>query len=95
MVGSARDVFVAMFNGCSIACGSVDDASAINAADEIFRRRTECDYTPQQLERLAAVLIRYGRDAEAETLSHYSSQQRAAQFLAQSVGYQRPAKHPR
>ena len=85
------DQFVVTLQGELVSCDSLDDAVAVKTANDILRDRTDSDFTPRELDRLAAVLMRYGRDAEAETLSHYSSQQRAAQFLAKTVGYERPA----
>jgi hypothetical protein len=87
------DLFVANLQGELVSCDSLDDAVAVKTANDILRYRTDCDFTPRELDRLAGVLIRYGRDADAETLSHYSSRQRAALFLRHSVGYERPAHH--
>ena len=93
MSATERDVFIAFFKGRSIVCDSVDDAVAVKTADEILAERTENEYTPREFAKLGEVLIRYGRDAEAEALTRYGSQRRAAKFLAKSVGHERPAHH--
>jgi hypothetical protein len=89
----SHDLFVVNLGGALIYCESLDDAVAVRTANDVLSLHTESDYTPRELDRLAGVLNRYGHDAEAETLSHLSGQQRAAAFLAKAVGYERPPHH--
>ena len=86
-------LFVVHFQSELISCDSPDDAIAITTANDILRGRIEREFTPEKLNRLAGVLIRYGRDAEAETLSHFSSEQRAAQLFSTPLSYRRAAQH--
>jgi hypothetical protein len=87
------DLFVVNLQGVLVSCDSLDDAVAVKTANDVLRWQSAGDFTPRELDRFAGVLIRYGRDAEAETLSHLSCRMRAALFLANSVGYERPAHH--
>jgi hypothetical protein len=92
-INDAPDMFVVDFHGGSIACNSLDDAVAIKNANNILERHAENEYSPRELDRLANVLIRYGQDAAAETLSHISCRIRAAHFLVDRMGYAPPAHH--
>jgi hypothetical protein len=92
-IDDAPDLFTVDFQGSLIACNSLDDAVAVKNANSILDNQTENEYSPRELDRLANVLIRYGQDAAAETLSHISCRMRAAHFLVDRMGYAPPAHH--
>ena len=82
------DVFLVPLNGRSVECTSIEDAIAIKTADDLLRDGDAC--TPSELHRLAGILTRYGCRPEAEKLSSRASRIRAAQFLKETIGYERP-----
>jgi hypothetical protein len=82
------DIFLAPLDGQTVECTSIEDAVAIKTADGLLRNGDTC--TESELRRLAGILIRYGRQHEAERLSNRVSRIRAAQFLEETIGYQRP-----
>jgi hypothetical protein len=66
-VAAERDVFLASFQGELIECATILDAVAVKTADSILAGRFTAS-RPRQLERLAAVMSRYGRPGAADSL---------------------------
>jgi hypothetical protein len=72
-------VFEVPLQGRIVECVSADDALDIKAADLTLANPD--DVRPGELERLAGVLLRYGRDHAAEKLNERARRLRAVQFL--------------
>jgi hypothetical protein len=85
------DIFRAHITGRPVDCTTLADAVAINLADAVLTGRVTCSAV--ELEQLADMLARYDCPGEAETVRNRASRARAAQFLTQSVGYER-SPHP-
>jgi len=76
-------VFEAQLQGRIVECVSADDALDIKAADLTLANPD--DVRPDELERLAGVLLRYGCDPAAEQLNERARRLRAVQFLIDAV----------
>jgi hypothetical protein len=85
---SNGDVFLAAIGGRRVECLTLEDAIAVKSADVLIRTGEACSLA--DLERLIAVLTRYGCTEAATRLSQQLVRQRAAEFLRNSVAYQRP-----
>jgi hypothetical protein len=83
------DTFLAPLQGRLVACQSIEDAVAVKTADALLRNGD--NGTAAELQRLAGILVRYDCHDEAERLAHRVSRLRAAQFLNDTTGYQRPS----
>ncbi len=84
------DVFLAPLVGQLVECLSVEDAVAVKNAHRVLTDSDDRSLSSLQLGRLAAVLKRYGRNAEAEELRRRASRLRAEQILKKAVGYESP-----
>lgn len=84
------DSFIVAFQGALVECQSLEDAIAVKTAHGILADRTEYDFAPRELDRLAEVLIDYKLAEAGETLIRMGAKLRAAQFLVQKVGYLPP-----
>jgi hypothetical protein len=80
------DVFIAEFQHEFIECTSIDDAVALMTADTYLQSDSAQDCTPQELDQLIDVLVRYGQDDSAAAFRRMSSQIRAAGFLKANWG---------
>jgi hypothetical protein len=68
MQASDEEIFSIMLNGQAVECGSLEDAVAVKTAADILHGDDPTPYLPVQLERLAAVLVRYGQRRTAAML---------------------------
>jgi hypothetical protein len=82
------DVFLAAIGGRRVECRTLDDAIGVKSADVLIRTGEACSLA--ELERLIAILKRYGCTEAASRLSQQRVRQHAAEFLSNSVGYRRP-----
>jgi hypothetical protein len=79
-----RNSFVAVFQGRSIECDSLEDADALKTASDLIAVDAPPDLGPRQIDRLAEVLQRYNLHAAAYRLSHLAGRVRAMQCLLTS-----------
>jgi len=84
------DTFIVSFQGELIEAHSLQDALAIKAAGHVLNSETEAHYSPREVERAGEALARYGFNEASEALHRVALKMRAAQFLHDSVGYERP-----
>jgi hypothetical protein len=82
------DIFLAAVQGRRVECRTVEDAIAIKTADAHLRNGAPCPQ--QELQRLIQVLTRYKCTDAAAALSQRLPRRRAAEFLTNSSGRQRP-----
>jgi hypothetical protein len=87
---SNGDVFLAAIGGRRVECLTLEDAIGVKSADVLIRTGEVCSLA--ELERLSAILTRYGCTEAASRLSQQLARQHAAEFLSNSVGYRRPAR---
>jgi hypothetical protein len=87
---SNGDVFLAAIGGRRVECLTLEDAIGVKSADVLIRTGEVCSLA--ELERLIAILTRYGCTEAASRLSQQLVRQHAAEFLSNSVGYRRPAR---
>jgi len=80
--------FAANLQGYAVECITVEDAIAVIRADGVLSDREVSK--PMELDRLAAVLTRYGHVRFAEALSHRAVRLRAAEFLLGMAGCEVP-----
>jgi hypothetical protein len=80
--------FGASLQGYAVECTTVEDAIAVIRADAVLREKEACK--PAELDRLAAVVLRYGHHRFAEALSNRAVRLRAAEFLLNMTGYEFP-----
>jgi hypothetical protein len=78
-------VFEAPLLGRKAECVSADDALDVRAADLILSEQNPDGTKPEELERLAAVLMKYRRDRAAEKLNERAQRRRATQFLVEAL----------
>jgi hypothetical protein len=82
-VGGPPDAYMASLQGKEIECVSLQDATSMRIADALLSGASGYeDFTPSDLERLAAVLFRYGRDNAANRLNSRAARMRAAYLLS-------------
>ena len=72
------ETFQVSLEGWMVECDSIEDAVAVRNAESILATRNHAGYTPAELERLAALLVRYGRKSAAVHLRRCAKQQCAA-----------------
>jgi hypothetical protein len=87
---SDGDVFLAAIGGRRVECRTIEDAIGVKSADVLIRTGEACSLA--ELERLIAILKRYGCTEAASRLSQQRVRQHAAEFLSNSVGYRRPMR---
>jgi hypothetical protein len=75
------ETFHVPLEGFIVECESVADAVAVKNADEVLSDRGLSSYAPVELDRLADVLTRYGRQSAANVLRSEAQRRRAAAFL--------------
>jgi hypothetical protein len=80
--------FAASLQGYAVECMTVEDAIAVIRADAVLRDKEVCK--PAELDRLAAIVTRYGHPRFAEALSNRAVRLRAAEFLLNMTGYEIP-----
>jgi hypothetical protein len=85
------DIFRIPLEGWIVECESVEDAIAVTNANAILSNQSTFAYAPADLEQLADVLLRYGRQTAVDTLKRLASRMRAAAFLKDSIGYETPS----
>ena len=69
-VSTASDrLFVVRFLGQTVACEHPAHAAAVQRASDIFSGLDTTEYSPEELDQLTAVLIRYGHSKPAEVLA--------------------------
>lgn len=88
MKPDASETFAASLQGYAVECTTVEDAMAVIRADAVLRDKEVCG--PVELDRLAAVVTRYGYPQFAETLSGRAIQLRTAEFLLNVTGHEIP-----
>jgi len=96
-VTAGAEAYSATLQGKEIESVSLQDATSVRIAEAIL---TEIggyqDFTSSDLERLAAVLFRYGRDAAASRLNNCAARMRAAFLSSQALSCRSFAsRHPR
>jgi hypothetical protein len=64
-----KGVFSATLGGLVVRCDTEDDAAAIQRAANILHRIDQADYSPQEINRLARTLRRYGHARAARVLA--------------------------
>jgi hypothetical protein len=79
------DRFVVLLQGRAVECLSLEDAAAIKMADGLLADGDSHIYSSDELDRIAGVLLRYGRQQAAETLAQRASRLRAAKFLNDGI----------
>jgi len=67
-VGDSDLEFRLKLCGHVVECATLEDAVAVKSADDILRGDDPTPYRPEQLQRLADVLVRYGHRQAASTL---------------------------
>jgi len=67
-VGDPDFIFRLKLCGHVVECATLEDAVAVKSADDILRGDDPTPYRPEQLQRLADVLMRYGHRQAASTL---------------------------
>jgi hypothetical protein len=90
IVADVEDNLVVEFQGELIECNSLADAIAVKMAGDALDEGVACHVSTAEFDRLANVLIRYGRLVDAERLIHLGSRMRAMEFLVGNTGNQRP-----
>jgi hypothetical protein len=79
------DPYSASLQGKLVDCISLQDATAFKIADAILGDESGYeDFTPTDLERIAGVLLRYGRDEAARSLNSRAARIRAARYLSEA-----------
>jgi len=68
MQASDEEIFSIMLNGQAVECGSLEDAVAVKTAADILCGADPTRYLPEQLRRLADVLLHYGQGHAAAML---------------------------
>jgi hypothetical protein len=79
---TGSDAFIVAFEGRLVECVSLDDAIAIKQSGAILSQGAPHDFSAAELNRLAGVLARYGKEKSAERISQLASYARAMRFLA-------------
>ena len=69
-VSTASDrLFVVRFLGQTVACEHPAHAAAVQRASDIFSGLDTADYSPDELDLLADILVRYGHSKPAKVLA--------------------------
>ncbi len=91
---SSADTFAVALEGELVHCDCMNDAVAIKNANHVLSNHAEHHYDWHEVEKMAEIAERYGRHLESESLKRHCAQMRAAQFLYDKTGYQRPLRLP-
>ena len=72
------ETFQVPLEGWIVECDSIDDAVAVKNAEQILSSRNYVGYAPAELDRLAAILVKYGRKSAAVHLRQRARQKHGA-----------------
>lgn len=86
---TTSDTFAVALLGELVHCNCMDDAVAIKNSNHLLADHVDYKFTRREIDGMADVLARYGRAEAAETLRRQSCKMRAAQFLLDTIGYER------
>jgi hypothetical protein len=85
-------IFVVAFEGTSVECDSMDDATTLKFAAEILGRGEFGEVGHPKLRQLTDLLSRYGQGDAADRMRRLTAKARALDLLSSTRGYVRPKR---